>query len=436
MPFQHNGFERASLDLIREFEAEGWTFDISAKGHAIGRAPDGVTTTSVARRLSRANRSQQNAEADLKRWRARMSGKQETSLAVLSAPLIRRLDGWHPSRTATIAGGVALGWEPEELVNGAVRLTRSGARPVTVRKSDRALTKREFADLRARLSAGGDPLVREMAYRMTAEQWAEYVVDLFEDASIATKIRFVVPGTTSEAFAPDEPADPDVSLASDSTGPPAPEPPGERLRVVEDQGERRPWTARRGGRRTYESKAVEEIVVEGLVVGYGCSKCEAEDDDPHFIAAHYRRAHRFRRGREEQNPDLPDPSAYHPSERLIRALMEFLDSHTPPGWVTGEEDVSRYLAVTALRWMGTRPDLPPPGPVVPLTDAQIVERIRRLVGAEDSVEEVETLTEEVERLEARVAELETFLQAADERADRLQSDVDAWLALAPRPAEG
>lgn len=422
MPFQHKGFERASLDLIREFEAEGWTFDISSKGHAIGRAPDGSTTTSVARRLSRANRSQQNAEADLKRWRARMAGKQETSLAVLSTPLIRRLDGWHPSRTATIAGGIALGWEPDELVNGAVRLTRSGARPVVVRKSDRALTKREFADLRARLTAGGDPLVRELAQSMSAEDWAEYVVSLFEDASIAQKVRFVVPGTTSEP-------EPDVSLASESTSPPADDLPGEHLRVVDDQGERRPWTARRGGRRTYESKAVEEIVVDGLVVGYGCSKCDAEDDDPHFIAAHYRRAHRFRRGREEQNPDLPPPSEYHPSERLIRALMDYLAEHGDMG---GLEET----AIAALTWMGTRPDLPPPGPVVPLTDAQIVERIRRLVGAEDSTEEVETLTEEVERLEARLAEVEEFLAAADARADRLQSDLDAWLALAPRPAEG
>jgi hypothetical protein len=205
-----------------------------------------------------------------------------------------------------------------------------------------------------------------------------------------------------------------VALASEST--------------VAPVEERRPWTARRGGRRTYESKAVVEVLVDGVPVAYECSRCDTVAEDPHFVAAHYRRAHRFRKGREEQNPDIPAPSEYHPSARLIEALASFLSE--------GSWDNTDELAVLALTWMNTRPDLPPPGPLVPLTDAQIVERIRRLVGADEHLEEVETLTEEVDRLEARVADLEGFLAAADARADRLQSDLDTWLSLAPRPASG
>lgn len=73
IPFPAKGFSAEAKALIREYESFGWEFTISSNNHAIGRAPDGVTTTSVARRLSRANRSQQNAEADLKRWRNRSS---------------------------------------------------------------------------------------------------------------------------------------------------------------------------------------------------------------------------------------------------------------------------------------------------------------------------------------------------------------------------
>lgn len=428
-PFDAGGFSQEARELIREYEAEGWTFAVSGAGHAIGRAPDGVTTCSVSRRLSRANRSYQNSEAPLKAWRRRAEGKQQPTLVDLAKPMIRAMEGFHPHRVAVVAAAVALGWEPEQMVNGAIRLHRSGAAPIIVRKSERDLTKREDQDIRHRAINGGDPMVGAMAARMTQDEWAEYVMDIFDDSSIRTRVA-VVPSTTPKP-SDDLPgehlrvAEPDVALASDSAG----EPPMET---------RRAWTARRGGRRTYESKAVEEIIdaITGEVRAYGCSKCDATAEDPHFIAAHYRRAHRFRRGREEQNPDLPEPSEYHPSERLIRALMEYLDSHVPPGTAIGDEDSSRFLAENALRWMNDRPDLPPPGPVVPLTDAQIVERIRRLVGAEDHLEEVETLTEEVERLEARVADLEAFLAEADARADRLQADIDTWLSLAPRPASG
>jgi hypothetical protein len=425
IPFPAKGFSQEAKALIREYESYGWEFEASQSNHAIGRAPDGVTTCSVGQRITKANRSQQNSEAPLKAWKRRLAEAQPPSLVELSKPIFQATrEGWHPSRVADVAASIALGWEPEQMVNGAIRLTRSGSTAIVVRKSDRPMTKAEHLDVFHRAVKGGDPMIGAMAARMSQEEWAEYVMDVFSDIDLRTRVR-VVPSTTPSDDLPGEHlrvTPPDVSLASDSTVAPA--------------EERRPWTARRGGRRTYESKAVVEVLVDGVPVAYECSRCDTVGEDPHFIAAHYRRAHRFRKGREEQNPDIPEASEYHPSERLIRALMEFLDSHTPPGWTTGDEDATRYLAVTALRWMGTRPDLPPPGPVVPLTDAQIVERIRRLVGAEDHLEEVETLTEEVERLEARAADLEGFLAAADARADRLQSDLDTWLSLAPRPASG
>jgi hypothetical protein len=419
IPFPGKGFSSEAKALIREYESYGWEFSLSQNNHAIGKAPDGVTTCSIGQVLSKANRSQQNAEAPLKAWKRRLAEEVPVSLVDVARPILQSMNGFHPSRIADVAASVALGWTPEEIPNGAIRLTRSGASPIVVRKSDRALTKAEHSDIFHRAVNGGDRLIGAMAASMSQEEWTDYVLSVFDDTELRTRIKVVVPGTTSKrkrtaAEAEHGTAAPDVTPASDSTSEP-----------VE---ERRPWTARRGGRRTYESKAVVEVLLDGITVAFECSKCDATSDDPHFIAAHYRRAHRFRRGREAQNPDLPE-SEYHPSARLIEALASYLLERGGMG------DLEE-TAVAALTWMNTRPDLPPPMPLVPLTDTQIVERVRRLVGTEDHLEEVETLSEEVERLEARVADLEGFLAAADARADRLQADIDTWLSLAPRPASG
>jgi hypothetical protein len=66
------GFSKGSLDIIEELEDFGWTFRRSTQGHAIGKAPDGVTTCSIPKVLSRANRSQQNTDAILKAWRRKV----------------------------------------------------------------------------------------------------------------------------------------------------------------------------------------------------------------------------------------------------------------------------------------------------------------------------------------------------------------------------
>lgn len=62
------GFDTEAKQLVRAAEELGWVFRISANNHAIGRAPDGKTTMSIPQRLSRANRSMQNAHATFRRW--------------------------------------------------------------------------------------------------------------------------------------------------------------------------------------------------------------------------------------------------------------------------------------------------------------------------------------------------------------------------------
>ena len=67
-PIKLGGFSAESKKIVKQLEEYGWTFTVSRQGHAIGHAPDGVTRTSISKNLSRANRSQQAADATVKRW--------------------------------------------------------------------------------------------------------------------------------------------------------------------------------------------------------------------------------------------------------------------------------------------------------------------------------------------------------------------------------
>lgn len=62
-----NGFSKESKELIAKYEAAGWTFRLSSKGHAIGQAPnDYPLTCSVPRKMLNA-RSDKNCHADYER---------------------------------------------------------------------------------------------------------------------------------------------------------------------------------------------------------------------------------------------------------------------------------------------------------------------------------------------------------------------------------
>lgn len=80
------GFSKDAKRIIGEFEALGWTFTVSSKGHAIGRSPDGQTTESIAKNLSNA-RAKANAEASLRRAQraAEMTGVLAESRQIIGA---------------------------------------------------------------------------------------------------------------------------------------------------------------------------------------------------------------------------------------------------------------------------------------------------------------------------------------------------------------
>lgn len=233
---------------------------------------------------------------------------------------------------------------------------------------------------------------------------------------------------------------------------------------------RRPWLARQGTSRKdatadlYESQAVVEVTWSDGTVTYSCSMegCAYTSDNPRSVSSHFR-AH-VRKG--EHTPvgnlarpavakDVPiDPatigdgykgkgSTYSPTERLVKALAHALEQ-------AGTADLTA-LAYAALMWSHDRPDLPDPEAREPLTDAQVIQRIRSLVGGRDpeteealrnalgtvaEQEETVRLQEQaLEHLRREVAALSERLTEMTEHRDSLQADLDAWLALAPRYKE-
>lgn len=343
------GFSAESRKIIRQLEDYGWTFRISSRGHAIGMAPDGETRTSISKNLSRANRSQQAAEATVKRWERHLEVQKlgKATEALLSSDL-----DYDPVLDGIIAAGV--------------------------QKRVAALTEGE------------------------------------------------------------------------------PELPETDVAAVRHVASRRPWLARQGTHRSkgttslYESGAVVEVTFTDGSKSYECSmeSCDYESDNPRSVSSHFR-AH-VRAGETEPVGQLARPSvakdvpvedfrdsfpgkSYTPTARLVDALAEWL---TEQSW-----DDTDALATLLLTWVHERPDLEPveAREPEPLTEGQILAKIRLLVGGRDvELEDAHTrlLAQHEHQMQEgqRVVEgLRAELEAAEARASRLQADVDAWLSLAPRP---
>ena len=175
-----------------------------------------------------------------------------------------------------------------------------------------------------------------------------------------------------------------------------------------------PWMAHKryrpdGGTR-YESAAVRERRYSDGRVDYYCSLapngCEYESMNPKSVAVHYGKAHTAK-GDEPALPDgatMVDPDytepltsrTYNPTARLVEALAAWFssDDRLDDGMLS-----PTTLAESALRWMHERPDLEDVEHASrePLTDAQIIERIRRLVSS-PLESEVSFLRQQNERL--------------------------------------
>jgi hypothetical protein len=177
----------------------------------------------------------------------------------------------------------------------------------------------------------------------------------------------------------------------------------------------RPWLARKhsgkeGGTR-YESQTTMERVWPAGEVDYVCAfeGCDWDSSSPRSVAMHYGQQH-TRKGESEPAGDGPhhlDPEytepvssrEYRPTERLVEALIAALDDAIENG--EDRADVARRI----LTWFHDRPDIDHESrPLVPLTDKDVLNRIRVLVGTPDP--------DQTERIDVLTAEL---IQARAER---------------------
>lgn len=167
----------------------------------------------------------------------------------------------------------------------------------------------------------------------------------------------------------------------------------------------RPWLARKqpgpnGGTR-YESQAVLERIWPDGRTDYTCSfaGCDYVNDKPVSVARHFGAAH-TRNGNVQpagEGPVHPDPSYteptqtrdYRPTERMVDTLMAVLDD------ILNDTADMRETAIRLLTWMNERPDIEHESrPLVPLTDRQVLDKIRMLVGQPDQSEEIAGLKAE------------------------------------------
>jgi hypothetical protein len=198
---------------------------------------------------------------------------------------------------------------------------------------------------------------------------------------------------------------------------------------------RRPWLAHKasnvkGGVR-YESEAVIEVEhVDGSLT-YECALegCEYTNPNPRGVAVHYGKAHTMKGEVEpasQNGPTVIDPEYteplldrdYNPTARLVDALVEVLAKLNGHG-------TDREKAVEILRWFRLRPDIEhTTRDTEPLSDSDILGRIRRLVGQPDLREELQAARDELGIVIAENEVLKRQRDEANAHLVRVQSDLD------------
>ena len=191
--------------------------------------------------------------------------------------------------------------------------------------------------------------------------------------------------------------------------------------------ELKPWLAKRFGRkgavteRFYESQHVMERTWRDGHVDYVCSTmgCGYDSDSPNAVAKHSGRKH-GPKDKPDQTFDMPATPPkfprhvaeheYSPHEDRLDALTRYLMEKWSGAELDTEEDF-RLMAKNALTWQHEQRKAGDPGE--PLTDAELVARIRGLV--DQGV---------YARQEAQIEELRLQLEATQEDAAHCRARAD------------
>lgn len=371
-------FGKEQRRLIDDMQAVGWRGRLTDKG-ALMYAPDGETTLMVGHgTAARGARHALNDRRAFERYERAHEAQRQ-----------RQID---PDVGTLLAVAQSLGWNDEIIPNGKVRLRRGKH---TVMLDPAGMKRADLHDARQRIVRNGD---REAIAAFANEP--EAITDVIVEG----------PQHTTEQVVEHTPS------------------------IV-----RRPWYAakhssREGGVR-YESPAVVEVVVDGVVTEYECAKsgCGYTHENPRSVATHFGRS-KDHGASVTPPPTVIDPTytepmshrEYTPTDRLIAALLSEITDER--GRLRADLHDPRALAVAMLRWQNERPDLPPGDarPSRPLTNDEIVERLRLLVDRGEDVTARRALDEANER--AALADNALAVERAarvkaEQRVETLRSDL-------------
>lgn len=205
--------------------------------------------------------------------------------------------------------------------------------------------------------------------------------------------------------------------------------------------ESHPWMARKGskssgGGKRYTSHAVIERHWSNGTIDYACAQpgCLFEDESPNRVAHHYGRAadhvrpsaaDQLRRERETVFDPNYQPSGIHYTHRQARVqtmaqrIARGLDKIEDWRNLVDDELAERLADILTPE----RENLNESGE--PLSDEQIIEKIRRLLDRGEYIQMQERIVE----LAQQVTSLEVEEQAQRDRADRATGDLQAFASL-------
>jgi hypothetical protein len=197
---------------------------------------------------------------------------------------------------------------------------------------------------------------------------------------------------------------------------------------------------------SYYSRAVRDLTWSDGTVTWKCADCNktAPGDfiNPRGVANHWGKIHgakfpgeseiatkrvfidkrytgrAFERAR---SAIVPSGDEYTPTEERVKSLAEWLQQTLESLLTNDPEDVAWALALAALGWEHDRKS--DPTPREPLTDAEILQRIRRLVDEGhrgEQLAENDKLREELARAHAQLEEAENNLTSLVELATELK----------------
>lgn len=409
-------FSKEARDFVLGLLADGWTGRLTANQHAmLTHTASGKTATLGPNTEGRALR---NAKAQVARVLREHDQKEEE--------MARPKSIWPEPHLETAVGALLLGWDMEASPQ-VMRFSRPDrAKQVSVRPGDptddnslrgvrRQLVKGITTPEVVSIFAAGDGDVIPAEHR-----WA---VDLTQQVADGEKV-------THRLKRHEEQPEQVTHVRPERT-------------VVSTA----PWLARKGPRRSggtrYESNAVLQRTYSDGSYDYLCAHdgCDFTADSARSVANHYGGSHGRKEPHQQPAATIIDPTyteplthrPYRPSDRLVDALTEWLEQSRT------EYDTERDLAVAALTWMHDRPDLPDPEPKEPLTDSEILARVRRLVDtgaiAEQEREtarlrqQLQEVTDLLHGQDARILELDAALEASEAQRREAKEALEALAEL-------